>query len=533
MSIANTEITSNQANTYDESPYESFPFEQTKISHLKTIAHIFGLNTPKLETARVLELGCASGGNLIPQALQYPKAKFVGIDLSEAQTKVGRKQIEELGLKNIEIKTASITDLDKSLGEFDYIICHGVISWVPDFVRKAIFEACDKLLSPTGLAYISYNTLPGWNMVRSIRDMMLYHSKDFANVEDQITQSILLLQFIRDSLEGSKTPYADILRNEVDILSGQPRNYLRHDHLEETNFQYYFHEFMSEASKNNMQYLGDVSLASMYVGNLPQKAQEKLKEVTDIVRSEQYMDFITNRRFRSTILCRKNIALNRNINDKSVEDLYFCMNVTPEKLEKDITLSDNSEAVFYYNNSEDNKMNTASPIMKATLYVLSENKDKYLSLDAITKQTSAKLSNINLSQEQMKHEIAINMIRLMFIGYLSCSIESFDNVAISDKPKVSEHLRKELEWNKNTWVTSQLHSRIGIHIFDAYTLRYLDGNNTEDMIIDKLAIHVSKGELTINKGDAKVTDPVEVRKLLVSYLKDRLTYYQMNKLLIG
>ena len=138
------------------------------------------MTPPKIETSRVLELGCASGGNLIPHAVNYPKGQYVGVDLSKTQIDSGLEQVKSLGLKNIELKCCSITDIDESFGKFDYIICHGVISWVPDFVRDKIFEISSKNLSKNGIAYISYNTLPGWNMVRSIRDMMLYHAKDLS-----------------------------------------------------------------------------------------------------------------------------------------------------------------------------------------------------------------------------------------------------------------------------------------------------------------------------------------------------------------
>jgi 2-polyprenyl-3-methyl-5-hydroxy-6-metoxy-1,4-benzoquinol methylase len=167
-------------NTYDEVPYQSYPYSVSQPENLKTIGLLFGMNAPEVETARVLELGCAEGGNLIPIAARYPKASFVGVDLSKVQIDAGNVHIKSLGLKNIEHKNCSITDIDEKFGKFDYIVCHGVISWVPDFVRKKILEVSSQNLSENGIAYISYNTLPGWNMIRTIRDMMLYHSKNFA-----------------------------------------------------------------------------------------------------------------------------------------------------------------------------------------------------------------------------------------------------------------------------------------------------------------------------------------------------------------
>ena len=180
-------VKESKANTYDEIPYGSHPYPDSRPDHLRTLGRLFGMNPPEVKTARVLELGCAEGGNIIPHATKYPKAKFVGVDLSKVQIDAGNGHIKELRLKNIELKCMSIVDVDKDFGEFDYIISHGLISWVPDFVRDKIFEISSRNLSPQGIAYISYNTLPGWNMVRSIRDMMLFHTKSFTDPGEKVS----------------------------------------------------------------------------------------------------------------------------------------------------------------------------------------------------------------------------------------------------------------------------------------------------------------------------------------------------------
>ncbi len=534
MTITDTKI-AEPINAYDEVPYESYPFSQTRIAHLKTIAHIFGLNSPKLETAKILELGCASGGNLIPMAINYPKAKFVGVDLSAAQTQTGKDQIKDLGLKNIEIKTASITDIDKkSYGEFDYIICHGVISWVPEEVRGAIFRVCSELLTPTGVAYISYNTLPGWNMVRSVRDMMLYHSHNFAKVEDQVSQGKLLLSFIKDSLEGTNNPYGEMLKFEADLLSGQPDAYLRHDHMEEINHQYYFHEFMKEASENGMQYLGDASLATMYLGNLPIKVSAKLQEIQDIVRSEQYMDFINNRRFRSTILCKKNVVLNRAIVNKQIEDMYFNMNIDPEKPISEVNLEDNTDLTFFFNNSKESKLNASQPQLKAMLYLFAENKFRYLNVKEVIDFIATKLPKLKLTHDELKEIILTNLIKLIFTGYVSPSLEDINGIyKISEKPLISENARKQLQWNRGAWVTNQVHNKFSLNIIDNYILRYLDGKHTEKDLTDKLVEHVKVGDLSLDQNGVKITDEVQIRQNIPQILKVSLEKYMHNALLIG
>ena len=128
---------------------------------------------------RVLELGCASGDNLIPMAIELPNARFVGIDLSERQIEQGRQSVAALGLANIDLRRVNIANVDASWGTFDYILCHGIYSWVPAPIREKLLAICRENLAPTGIAFVSYNTLPGWHMRGMIRDMMVYHSSQF------------------------------------------------------------------------------------------------------------------------------------------------------------------------------------------------------------------------------------------------------------------------------------------------------------------------------------------------------------------
>ena len=529
--LKTAQITS--AHTYDETPYESYPYAQTRPENLKAIAHIFGLETPALETARFLELGCASGGNMITHATHYPKAKFVGIDLSQVQVDMGNKQIKALGLKNMELKAMSITDINKSLGEFDYIICHGVLSWVPENVRDAIFRVSQENLSKNGIAYISYNTLPGWNMVRTIRDMMMFHSHNFKDIKEQVQQSRLLLDFVKDSLDGTNSPYGEIMSAEAKLLSSQPDHYLRHDHMEDINFQFYFHEFMKDAAKHGLQYLGDAALASMYVGNLPKQISEKLAEVTDIVRSEQYMDFVTNRRFRSTILCHKNVQLSRNITGNSLDGLYFSMKIVPEKALKDVTLDSNDDLMFYYMGNKDNKLNSTSPILKALLYIFHEAVNVAMTPKELTTKIKQMLPKLTASDEQIMVEIMSNITRLVFCGYITISTEkpTFLNKP-SDMPKISDLARTQIAAKQN-WVTNEVHDRINLSPLDFYTMKYLDGKHTQEQVLDKLIEHVKVGELSMNRDNKPVTEPKEVKELMKPYVEQAISAYAANALLVG
>lgn len=163
--------------SYDSFLYVSKPFSSTNINNLQAKAKMYGLTPAPIKGARVLELGASCGGNLIPQALYYPEATFTGIDLSGVQVQHGNEIIQSIGLTNVTLLEKDILDIDESFGTFDYIIVHGIWSWVPDIVKDKILSICNVNLSDNGIAYVSYNTYPGWKRLEQLRDIMLYSEK--------------------------------------------------------------------------------------------------------------------------------------------------------------------------------------------------------------------------------------------------------------------------------------------------------------------------------------------------------------------
>ncbi|HEY8189159.1 MAG TPA: class I SAM-dependent methyltransferase, partial [Micavibrio sp.] len=205
--------------SYDEVPYDSFCYKNTHPDHLYVIGKIFGMTPPDFRKGRTLELGCAAGGNLFPLALLYPEAEFVGVDLSAEEIAEANRHKAELGLKNITFLQKDITETDKEFGIFDYIICHGVFSWVPDIVREKILELCRNNLSPQGIAMISYNAYPGWHFVGAVRGMMKYHAQAFKTPAEKIMQSRALLTFLSDNMTKDQKLLKSFIDTERDTLS--------------------------------------------------------------------------------------------------------------------------------------------------------------------------------------------------------------------------------------------------------------------------------------------------------------------------
>lgn len=297
---------------YDEIPYESFPITETHPDRLAVIGRLFGLHPPDPASARMLELGCAAGGNLLPIAYHLPDTRCTGVELSREQALQGAERCRLLDLDNAEILHADILQLPLDGEPYDYIIAHGVFSWVPTQVQEHILALCGSRLSSEGIAYISYNTLPGSRQRSMLRDMLLHHVRGTARPRERLAAARELLTFLATPMD-EPPPGHDWLKREIEHVRGARDSYLYHEYLEETNEPLLFRDFVDRAAQHGLQYLADAQLHTMFPSTLGAKAEQALARFDDLVAEEQYADFLRLRPFRCSLLCRDSATLAREI----------------------------------------------------------------------------------------------------------------------------------------------------------------------------------------------------------------------------
>lgn len=512
--------------SYDEVPYESYNFQNTRPDYLSAVARVFGTESPDFRHAAVLEIGCAAGGNLIPMAAAYPDSRFIGFDLSERQIDEGLKVVADLGLTNIELKHLSIMDVDKSFGTFDYIIVHGIYSWVPDEVQTKILDICSQNLSKTGLAYVSYNTLPGWNMLRTIRDMMIYHSKTFAEPATRIREARQMLDFAIKNSGSKKSPYNTMLRDQAEDLATSGDSYIYHDYLEANNSPCYFHEFMSRANDAGLRYLGDCSLSTMYLGNHAQQAREILGQVDDIVRQEQYMDFLNNRRFRRTVLCHAEIELSRELGPGCLGGLYFSSSFRPEGgLDKVDLLIDTK--IKFVNAYTDFSLNDR--VASALFCALAGQKNRPLGADELVGRAGELLKDV--PEDVVRGTFEDSAVGWLFSDGLEIvSDPGFHTSVVSARPKVWPC---SAYWARTRgFAPTVLHGSLDIAEDLAILMSYVDGTRTVDEITNAFVQDFVSGKLAYHEDGKQVTDEAALRGAMTNNVAQRLQYLADRAMLI-
>ena len=283
------------ARSYDELPYADYAFPRSHPEHLQAVSLLCGRAAPSFARARVLELGCARGGNLLPMAVDLPDGDFVGVDLSARHIAEAEARVLRFGMRNVTLVHGSLDALDEALGDFDYIVCHGVYSWVPPAVRAAILRVCRARLRPDGVAYVSFNALPGWNALRTLRDFLRMHVPEGA-APARVGAARRALAVYDEALRAGGGAYAAWMRAELAALAEADDSYVFHELLEAHNEPVYLKDFVDAARAQGMAYLADADLSVA--------APALRGGATDPVALAQSVDFAVNRRFHAALLVR-------------------------------------------------------------------------------------------------------------------------------------------------------------------------------------------------------------------------------------
>ncbi|MCC6419898.1 MAG: class I SAM-dependent methyltransferase [Gemmataceae bacterium] len=512
---------SETATTYDEVPYTGYAFPSTHPQRLAAVGTLLGMRPPPTERCRVLELGCGVGGNLIPMALGLPGGHFVGVDLSRRQIEMGQEVVRTLGLTNIELRALSILDVDASLGRFDYVICHGVYSWVPPPVQDKILDVCRDNLQPDGIAYVSYNTYPGWHVRGMVREMLRYHAGQFPDPQEAVGQARSLLDFMLETVGDKKGWYAEMLRLEVDLLAEASDTYIYHEHLEEVNQPLYFHQFAARAAVRGLQYVAEVD-SNPLPSNVSPTARDTLLRLAggDLIQGEQYLDFLRFRTFRRTLLCHAAVPLRRPPAAQALETMYITGLVRPVSEQPDVTGSGREE----FRSAEGASLATNYQPLKAALVRLAEAGRGGLPFAELWAAVGAPAGT-------GKEALTEPLLQCYLGGLVNLHVSRPDYAQEPTERPVASPLARLQAADKDA-VTNLCHDRVRLNPFECLVLRQLDGTRNRTAILDALVDAVRSGAFALEWQGRPVQESDEARRLMGEALEPTLRRMARAALLV-
>jgi SAM-dependent methyltransferase len=546
-------------NLYDEIPYPSMSYSRSHPDRLATLATLLGMGPPPVERCRVLELGCAGGGNLVPMAHGLPESEFVGIDSSAREIAEGQAAVAALGLKNITFKRVDILDVDAGFGQFDYIIAHGIYSWVPPVVQERILEICRQNLAANGVAYVSYNTYPGWHLLGTIRDMMLYHTRQVTEPLERAAGARALLDFLAQSAPVGDTPHASFVHAYAGYVKEciLPKNdaHLLHDELAEVNKPIYFYQFAERAARHGLQYLADAQFQTMLASSLPGEVSEALRHMAkDTIALEQYMDFLRNRTFRQTLLCQQDVPLSARVKLDRLGDFYVASPALPRSPacagatgtlarvaepgragESDV----HSTPVETFHVPDGATLSTDHPVTREAMRYLTEVWPRAVPFNTLLSTARARVNGAGgdsaspgvagdaevLGSNLLKaYGSSENLVELhVYAPYFV--------LEISERPIASPVAR--FQARKGTRITNLRHERVTLDRISYFLLRYLDGDRDRAALLDALEGLAADGVIEVRQADEPVRDAERARPILEGMLEAKLRQLARVALLVG
>jgi SAM-dependent methyltransferase len=312
--------------SYTQSPYKTFPRKECDPTRLCAIARLYGVEAAAPSQSRVLELGCGSGANLVALAERFPQGSFLGVDFAQGHIDEAQAASERLGLTNVEWICADIKSYAPPRAEFDYIIVHGLYSWVNDGLRARILSLCKRSLSPHGVALVSYNVLPGWRQRGAVRDVMQVGARLTGGFDshERLESGKALLRLVASVRTGTSDPYGAYLREASERLESSDPSYLVHEYLDDHNDPCLFADFAQRAASEGLQFLAEAKVSLMSAEGLGPDVASVMRQLShDIIAQEQVLDLCRNRMFRETILCHDTLHLQRDLRAAAFKALSF------------------------------------------------------------------------------------------------------------------------------------------------------------------------------------------------------------------
>jgi SAM-dependent methyltransferase len=323
---------------YDDVRYSNFPYAQTHPERLATVAILHGLQAPDPFRARVLEVGCGAGGNLMAMAAATPGIRALGVDLAASAIEEGNRAIEAIGLTNLELRQGDVRALTNGeLGAFDYIVAHGVYAWIPGEARDALLALIASHLAPDGLAYVSYNANPGGYLRRMLRDAGLWHARGLEDPLEVAAKAQELYLFLRDNRAGEGDMYGQMIERLVPALAGGPLYRLVHDDLSEFWEPVWFADFFAHVSAHGLDFVGEADLSGLRSEQMPAELEPDVWKLADgdRVAFEQYSDLLMPRVFRQSVLCHAGREIAIEPSAEQASHLYWAARPNTEPLPGD------------------------------------------------------------------------------------------------------------------------------------------------------------------------------------------------------
>ena len=265
-----------------------------------------GFLTPEFGTACELGFGQGLSVNIHAAA---SLCTWYGTDFNESQASFA-KEIAVASKAKIHLFGEAFSEFtNRDLPDFDYIGLHGIWSWVSDENRQIIVDFIRKKLKVGGVAYIGYNTLPGWAAFAPMRNLMKLHLENSESADNEIFSHIDSSIEFAEKLLSTKPLFGEVnplVSERIKKIKKQNPTYLAHEYFNDIWNPSLFNTIAEWLSEADLSYACSASyLDHVDVVNLTKEQLTFLAEIKNPVFKETVRDFMINRYFRRDYWVKK------------------------------------------------------------------------------------------------------------------------------------------------------------------------------------------------------------------------------------
>jgi SAM-dependent methyltransferase len=461
-------------NPYDEVPYRGRIHPVTAPLHLALSSLCHAGPAPPIDRYRVMELGCGDGANLIPLAFYSPDCDFIGVDSSLRQIRSARETVDALELTNIRFEQQDVRDLDPNgYGSFDYILAHGLFSWIPDDARRAVLFFCQTHLSSTGLAYICYNAMPGWAIRGLLRDILLRSQRIRETpIDGQAEAALALIRELHEDLPSREYAFGDLLAREFEYLESATPFYIQHEYLAEENHPFWLRDFVNLAAEFGLDYVANAQFCKPD-GRLPQGLPQKLAlRPLNRVEQEERIDLLCQRTLHASILCRKDAPRRQVTRRQLLDEVFIACDLSASS--DPFQLADG--VVEAFEGSSRVEITLEEPITKAAVLILSAAWPMGLTFETVLNRAEQMLKENGFPlQNDGRETLAEEISELLSLGEITWRLkEPISMAALSRRPHA--HALAKFEAAKNHVLTTPHHLSLPL---EPAALALIRRNDTE------------------------------------------------------
>ncbi len=525
------------SNAYDEVPYGSRAIPSSHPARLALQALIKGLEPAPPERCRVLELGCAEAANLAAMAFHLDESRFVGIDSSTHEIERARETRDRLGLDNLDIRLADISEVGADLGSFDYIIVHGVLSWVDETVRTKILQICHDHLAPQGVAYLSYNCTPGWSLKSQLRRALRYRVRGVEDPAEKILRMRELLTMFAESPLRETTTYGTLLAQQAGRALLNRDEYLVHEYLAPTNKSFDFREIIELAEAHDLSFLAELSRATTHQGIEDTVREGLATTFDDRLEAEELADLMLFRAFRISLFAHSEAVRESSdladLADVLIPRVSFAAAL--RTVSKRFSLEPDVNEIFV--TPDGIQLSARHSVLKAALLEIGRTYPRGLRLDEIKERIELLLELRRVTEPgscisgEDLDALWNDLLELRRLGHLDLRLREPDVATEPGTlPKVSALTR--LEASRGPFVTNPHHDMITLDSLMRRLVEHLDGSRNREVLVARMMQHFEAGELEAVDEEGAPTGEELIPRALPSLVEDALKDLVMKGLLV-